>query len=138
MLELKCVILKNLETIQNQELRGPSGACRTSSIVSIFAEINYIPSTRRRNIQISTHSGKLLAQREHLNSYSVCSFIPLVDLGNITGQHLQTYNSTSEQLTQKLALKFQKRIIQQAVPHALQHRWTTDPHTYLLRPIRPE
>lgn len=130
--------LKKLNTVQNQALRIASGAFRTSPIASINTETNTMPLEHRRYSQILNYYGKLLITPDHINSYRGISATYPGSLGHTAHKLLQDYQLSSDHLAAVTNLKTQRNIIHTAVCAFLQHLWTSDPHPYLLRTIKPQ
>lgn len=129
--------MKKLDTVQNQALRIASGAFRTSPIASINAETNTTPLIHRRNIQILNYFGKLLTTPDHINSYRGTSSVCPGSVGHTALQLLADYQLTSDQLAAETHPKYQRSTISKAVQSHLQCQWTSDPHPYLFRTIKP-
>lgn len=129
--------LKKLDTMQNQALRIASGAFRTSPIASINVETNTMSLTHRRHIHILNYYGKLLSEPDHINSYRANSSNHPGSIRKTAEQLSEIYEISLEQLKEQPNTKLQRQIIQRAIQARIQHLWTTDPHLYLLRTIKP-
>ncbi len=129
---------KKLDTVQNQALRIATGAFRTSPIASINTETNIMPLAHHRNVKILNYYGKLLITPDHINSYRGISSTHPGSLRYTVLQLLQEYQLTSDELAAAQSFKSQRKIIQKAVRTYLQHQWTSNPHPFLLRTIKPQ
>lgn len=123
--------LKKFDTIQNQAFRIASRVFRTSPIASINAELNTMPLQHRRHTLLLQYFGKLI------NSYWARSFNHPGSLKYTADQLLATYNISADKLMDQSHPNHQCQLIQLAVHTHMQQIWTTDPHPYLFRVIKP-
>ncbi len=128
--------LKKLDTIQNQALRIATGALRTSPILSIHAETNFLPLTHHRNSQILNYYGRVIRTPFHINAYYVRSPQSPKGLAATVQKLLNIYKISPEDYHSASTPRSRKNLISHSIRAYLQTEWETK--TVLLKTIKPE